>query len=78
MYNNHSKDLEVLANSFLEQSVNAKLGENKPNYKQLSEQEEKEQSFAELEAEMEAKEQEAKRFLELRGYSVKKKLLKTL
>ena len=32
MYNNHSKDLEVLANSFLEQAINAKLGENKPNY----------------------------------------------
>ena len=32
MYNNHSKDLEVLANSFLEQVINAKLGENKPNY----------------------------------------------
>ena len=31
-YNNHSKDLDKLANSFLEQSVNAKLGENKPNY----------------------------------------------
>jgi len=32
MYNNHSKDLEVLGNSFLKQAVNAKLGENKPNY----------------------------------------------
>ena len=32
MYNNHSKDLEVLANSFLEQAINAKHGENKPNY----------------------------------------------
>ncbi len=32
MYNNHAEHLEVLANSFLEQSVNAKLGENKPNY----------------------------------------------
>ena len=32
MYNNHAEHLEALANSFLEQSVNAKLGENKPNY----------------------------------------------
>ena len=32
MYNNHSKDLDLLANSFLEQSVNANPGENKPNY----------------------------------------------
>ena len=32
MYNNHSKDLALLANSFLEQAINAKLGENKPNY----------------------------------------------
>ena len=32
MYNNHSKDLDLLANSFLEQAINAKLGENKPNY----------------------------------------------
>ena len=32
MYNNHSKDLALLANSFLKQAINAKLGENKPNY----------------------------------------------
>ena len=32
MYNNHSKDLDLLANSFLEQAINADLGENKPNY----------------------------------------------
>ena len=32
MYNNHAEHLEALASSFLEQSVNAKLGENKPNY----------------------------------------------
>lgn len=32
MYNNHAENLEALANSFLEQSVNSKLGENKPNY----------------------------------------------
>lgn len=31
-YNNHSKDLALLANSFLEQAINAELGENKPNY----------------------------------------------
>ena len=31
-YNNHSKDLALLANSFLEQAINADLGENKPNY----------------------------------------------
>ena len=31
-YNNHSKDLDKLANSFLEQAINADLGENKPNY----------------------------------------------
>lgn len=32
MYNNHSKDLDLLANSFLEQATNAEFGENKPNY----------------------------------------------
>ena len=32
MYNNHAEHLEALANSFLEQAINAKLGENKPNY----------------------------------------------
>ena len=32
MYNNHSKDLALLANSFLEQAINADFGENKPNY----------------------------------------------
>ena len=32
MYNNHSKDLDLLANSFLEQAINADFGENKPNY----------------------------------------------
>lgn len=32
MYNNHAEHLEALASSFLEQSVNAKHGENKPNY----------------------------------------------
>ena len=32
MYNNHSEHLALLANSFLEQAINAKLGENKPNY----------------------------------------------
>ena len=32
MYNNHSKDLDLLANSFLEQAINAAFGENKPNY----------------------------------------------
>lgn len=32
MYNNHAEHLEALANSFLEQSANAKLNENKPNY----------------------------------------------
>ena len=31
-YNNHSKDLDLLANSFLEQAINADFGENKPNY----------------------------------------------
>jgi len=31
-YNNHSKDLDKLANSFLEQAINADFGENKPNY----------------------------------------------
>lgn len=45
-------------------------------YKILTEN--KEQSFAELEAEMEAKEAEAKRFLELRGYLVKKRRTLTL
>ena len=28
MYNNHSKDLDFLANSFLEQAINADFGEN--------------------------------------------------
>ena len=32
MYNNHAEHLALLANSFLEQAINAKLGENKPNY----------------------------------------------
>ena len=32
MYNNHSKDIAKLANSFLEQAINADFGENKPNY----------------------------------------------
>ena len=32
MYNNHAEHLEVLANSFLEQAINADFGENKPNY----------------------------------------------
>ena len=32
MYNNHSKDLDMLANSFLEQAINAEFGENKRNY----------------------------------------------
>ena len=31
-YNNHSKDLAKLANSFLEQAISADFGENKPNY----------------------------------------------
>ena len=31
-YNNHSKDLDKLANSFLEQAINADFCENKPNY----------------------------------------------
>ena len=32
MYNNHAEHLEALANSFLEQAINADFGENKPNY----------------------------------------------
>ncbi len=32
MYNNHAEHLDLLANSFLEQAINADCGENKPNY----------------------------------------------